>query len=203
MSDLDWIFNDDELETSETIEPKVIRRDAKRKMKLALQEENAEQCLPELPQPGESFHIISNGGFGLFSFVPLITKFLPHSYCNHVYVSTWVLNRSNVIGLFELFDTGKIGNISVLSSRFVKRRDNAVFALLIEGMLSRNQRFRAFRNHAKVSLMHHEDQYIVIETSANFTDNPRVENFTITNDKKLWEFHRNWMELMLNVNKND
>lgn len=200
MSETKWMFDNESLETTETIEAKSMKIKTKRKMQMALEEENAKKCFPSLPECGESYHIVSNGGFGVFTFVPLITQYLPQSHCDHIYISTWVLNRGNIIGLFDMFDAGQIGQISILSSRFVKRRDSAIFALLIEGIQDRNQRFKAFRNHAKVALMHHKDDYITLETSANFTDNPRVENFTITNDKKLWEFHRKWMEEMLNGN---
>ena len=39
--------------------------------------------------------------------------------------------------------------------------------------------------------------YIVMEGSANWTANPRLEQFTVTNSRPLYDFHREWMEEML------
>jgi len=37
-----------------------------------------------------------------------------------------------------------------------------------------------------------------MEGSANFTSNPRLENYIIVNDRALWDFHREWMEGVFN-----
>jgi len=107
------------------------------------------------------------------------------------------MNRDNVTELFTMIDNGEIKQAAMLTGLYFKRRESAVYAQIMIGMLSRGQRFSSFRNHAKVVLLQKGDDYITFEGSANFTSNPRMENFIISNDQPLYEFHRSWMEEML------
>jgi hypothetical protein len=88
---------------------------------------------------------------------------------------------------------------NVLTGTYFKRRETAVYAFLLEGIRARGGRFRAFQNHAKVQLIANPDRdaWYTVEGSANLTSNPRLEQYVITNDRPLWEFHRRWMEEML------
>jgi hypothetical protein len=43
-------------------------------------------------------------------------------------------------------------------------------------------------------LMKKDNNYIVLEGSANLTANPRAEQFILSNHKDLYEFHKGWME---------
>lgn len=197
---LDWIFDDDNpIETSETITTRMKRAELKRRTVQALKQETAKEFLSDLPHEGESLHIVSNGSFDYFTFVPLIVDLLPQSYSAHFYGSTWTMNRNNVLEIFELFDTGKLGTLNILTGLYFKRRESSVYATLFNGLETRKQRYRALENHAKIMLFNHQDIYIVVEGSANFTANPRIEQTTIIHDKALWDFHREWMEDILNA----
>ena len=57
----------------------------------------------------------------------------------------------------------------------------------------------AFQNHTKIILLRTAKTFIVIEGSANFTANPRLENYTLSSDETLYNFHREWMEHMLGL----
>lgn len=202
MTDYDWIFDDDKpiSETTETISPRMKRAALKRERITALKQEKAEQFVTALPQQGESFHIVSNGSFDYFTFVPIVIDLLGGHTVNF-YGSTWTMSRGNVIDLFDLFDTSKIGTLSILTGIYFKRRESSVYATLYHGIQQRKQRYRALENHAKIMLFNHHDNYIVIEGSANFTANPRIEQSTIINDKALWQFHRDWIEEIFSYGK--
>lgn len=197
-NDFDWIWSDNTLETTHAPESRSLSRELKQQMITALKREKASEILTSLPAIGTSLHVISNGSFDYFSFVPIVIRLLRQSYTVAFYGSTWTMSRPNVVELFELFDKGQIGSIGILTGTYFKRRETAVYATLLEGIQQRGQRYIAFENHAKVMLFNHGDDYIVIEGSANFTANPRLEQTTIINDKPLWEFHRQWMNEMLN-----
>lgn len=74
------------------------------------------------------------------------------------------------------------------------RRETAVFNMLYEGLKKRNQKMFCNENHSKVTLIENGTDYLVIEGSANFTANPRIEQFVITNSKELYLFHKSWMD---------
>jgi hypothetical protein len=107
------------------------------------------------------------------------------------------MSRSNVTELLSLFDAGAISSIAILTGTYFKRRETSVYATLLAGLQERKQRYVAFSNHAKVLLMTNGADHIVIEGSANFTANPRTEQYTMTNDADLYKFHREWMEHFL------
>jgi predicted molibdopterin-dependent oxidoreductase YjgC len=58
-------------------------------------------------------------------------------------------------------------------------------------------------SHNSESRLHHSlvrneaaGLWAVIESSANMTTNPRTESYVLTNDRGLYEFHRNWFQEM-------
>jgi DNA modification methylase len=120
------------------------------------------------------------------------------------YGSTWTMNRVNVLEMVEMLDSGKIKKLSILTGTYFKQRESSVYAQLLTALKRRGMRYVAFINHTKIALIKQGNDYIVFEGSANFTANPRLENFIIANSRELYEFHRGWMEEMLNdKNKKD
>ncbi|MDD2328602.1 MAG: hypothetical protein PHZ13_09865, partial [bacterium] len=67
-------------------------------------------------------------------------------------------------------------------------------ASLVEGMAKRKQKVISCNNHAKVVLIRTDDKYYVIEGSANWTGNPRIEQNVLVQSRDLFEFHKGWME---------
>ena len=113
-----------------------------------------------------------------------------------LYASTWTMNRDNVVELLDLMDKGKISNVTVLTGIYFKRRETAIYARLLEGIQKRGHRFKALKNHAKITLLANEasGDFVCVQGSANWTANPRVEQYVMTNDREIFEFHREWME---------
>lgn len=193
----DLLLSDRPLETAETIADTIIhRRNARRRMLSVAKQERLQDVITGLPAPGESWHVVSSSQFDFWSFVPVCVDRLG-GHVDLLYGSTWTMNRQNVIELFELFDAGRADRIAILTGTYFKRRESAVYARLAEGMITRGQRFIAFENHTKILLLQTPTDHITIESSANFTANPRLEQYVLSNDRDLLEFHRSWMEEML------
>lgn len=161
-----------------------------------MKEEGLENFFTALPEPGESLHIVSNGRFDYWCFVPAVLRLFGRPALSF-YGSTWTMNRNNVNDLFRLFDEGRVEQVAILTGTYFKRRESSVANTLIEGLQARGQRYRAFANHTKVILLAAPPDFISIEGSANFTANPRLEQNVIVNDRDLYEFHRGWMEEIL------
>jgi len=197
VDDLSWMTGAPALETPHIIEDaRILRRDARARAIRATQKEELEKILTELPQPGEAWHIVSNGHFDYWQFTPVILSLLARP-AEAFYGSTWTLNRGNVLELFELYDTGRIRAVTMLTGMRLGAIKPAVRNTLVAGLLDRGQRYLAFKNHAKVMLLDAPPDYFVIEGSANFTANPRLEQTVLVNDRNVFDFHRTWMEDML------
>jgi hypothetical protein len=188
----DWIDQDTALESPDTLpSPATLRREARHRMVTKLKKEHAAEILnpSTFPAPGETVHILSNGKFDYWNLAPVAIDLLG-GRSEHLYGSTWTMNRDNVLELLSLYDAGKIGSISILTGRYFARRESAVWAQLVTGLTDRGQRVLAFVNHAKVLLLQSGEHYLSITGSSNWTANPRVEQIDIHNSRAVWEFYR-------------
>jgi len=183
-----------DLETEYMPSDRAYRIAARRRFERQHQQQSLLDVLKEPPASGESVHIVSDAKFDFWTWVPAMLIWIGRT--ESLYCSTWTLARSNAVELFEVWDAGTIGMVHFLTGTYFKRRETAVYALLLDGLRRRGGRFRAFQNHAKVLLLDAPDRqtWLTIEGSANLTSNPRCEQYVITNNRGLWEFHRGWME---------
>jgi len=83
-----------------------------------LKQEHLQDVMDSVPLPGESVHVISNARYDFWTWVPVIIGWLGKA--DHLWASTWVINRQSVIELFELYDAGKIapGYVAVAIQRW-------------------------------------------------------------------------------------
>jgi len=199
MNELDWMIDPDadDLETDIMPDtPLVMKVDAKVKSKAFLRREHLADFHRELPAPGEAIHLVSNGRFDYWHFIPVTLDLLGRPV-DELTASTWVMNRENVVELIEMYDAGRLKKFSILTGEFFKRRCPAVVNLLIDEIQKRGQRYIASPNHTKIALFEAPPDYIVIEGSANWTSNPRIEQTVINNNRDLLEFHKRWMQKVL------
>jgi len=187
------------IEKTQMPSPRVLRGRAKMELQNRLRMQNIAEVLPKLPGAGWTYHIVSDGRFDFWTFVPRIVELMGR--VSVFYGSTWTLNHRNVQELLGLYDKGLIHTITMMTGLYFKRRESAVYAQLLGGLSSRGQRFIAFKNHAKIILLKGKKHYITVEGSANFTANPRLEQYVMSNSRELYEFHRCWMEEMCHAKK--
>ena len=193
---MDWLFEHDTLETNETITQRVLTRQAKREMIKGTQKEKLTELIKKLPPPGWSYHVISNGQYDFWTFIPALAALIGRQGL-FLHMSTWTMSRNNAVDMIERFDSGQFKEMTLFTGLYFKRRESAVYAKVVEAFIERKQRYLAFKNHAKIILIGDEKEKYIIEGSANFTANPRMEQYVLTRDDKLFDFHKEWMEEIL------
>lgn len=199
---IDDILGDgiDPLETTKNISSRSVRTFLKRRQQRIGQQEKLKSVIQTPPEPGEQIHIVSANKFDFWTWVPTMIDWIGTT--ENLYCSTWTACRNNVVEMFELWDSGRItGSVTFATGIYFKRRETSVYATLVEGLLKRGGRYKAFETHAKVLLLNNAERnaWYTIEGSANLTSNPRLEQYVITNDKTLYEFHREWFEEILDL----
>lgn len=163
-----------------------------------LKREAVEELFSELPAPGESLHIVSNGRFDYFTLVPHIIDLAGEPLVDEFWFSTWTMSHENVVQILNLFDRGIFKKIVGMTGEYFRSREKAVWHILETGMAERGQTLFANKNHSKVTLLRFSGgENIVVEGSANFTANPRIEQFIVTHSPELFEFHRDWMQKLI------
>ena len=193
---LDFLDQRD-VETTREITPRMLRADLKRQAIAMMKQEHLRDIMPRKPEPGQAYHLISNGKYDFWTWIPVLLEEI--GYADEFYGSTWTMNRQNCQELLRLFDQARIRKIGFLTGLYFKRRETAVYALLMTGLTERRQRYVCLENHAKVTLLanHKTGDYLTVEGSANYTANPRIEQYCITNDRTVYDFHKAWMEEIL------
>jgi hypothetical protein len=182
-----------QIETRQTITPRIVRMDGKRTMIDETRKETAKNLLERLPDEGEFFHIISNGNFDYWHMIPVILE-MSGMQSATLHASTWTLNRPNAMEMLALLDSGRISSISLLTGIYFKRRESAVYATIANGLLQRGSRIKCLENHAKVALISDGEQHFIMEGSANFTANPRIEQNIVARSAALYGHHKKWIE---------
>lgn len=199
MKKLSLFNNFDEIETDVMPENnlRLTRRNEKIAFRKIEQKKNAIEHLLPLPEENESIHMVTNARFDFYDFIPAIIE-ICQCNCLNLTAATWIMNRTNINNMFDLFDSGKINSINFLVGIYFKRRETGNYTTMSEGLMNRRQKFKAGLNHSKfLSMEMSNGNCYTIESSANMTENGNIETHVLTNSKELHNFHKEWMTKIL------
>jgi hypothetical protein len=158
---------------------------------------NAVRLINPLPRPGETIHAIMAGDFHAWDLVPAIYDLLGCPIAE-LLITTLGFNHANNLHLCQMIDAGQVVLASVVCSEYFRDADRDVFNAAEKQLAARGARIRAVRNHSKIIcvkpvLRAGESGNYVIESSANLRSCNNLEQFTLTNDRELFVFHRRWI----------
>ena len=96
--------------------------------------------------------------------------------------------------MLALLDAAKVKSVALLVSHYFKSSNAEIYSALVPHLLQRGHRVCAMRTHAKMTLIKTSDgiEY-VIESSANLRSCKNVEQFVMSRDHELYDFHRRWI----------
>lgn len=147
-----------------------------------------------MPEPNEVLMLKSNG---LSDTGAIFFYLLQNRICEDFYLSTWIINRENIELICKLLDDGRIHHMTMIISDRMRKLNTkrATYTYMLEEFGRRNDkvRFRVVNCHAKTFSAKFGDDYYTVTGSGNWTYNPRIEHFQITNDKEIYQFNKEWM----------
>ncbi|MAR57246.1 MAG: hypothetical protein CMM93_08695 [Rickettsiales bacterium] len=149
---------------------------------------NLEKDITRLPLRDEFFFLQSDNSFNAFTFIPWILK---QKKVQHLYASTYSINKRVIAALTELHAQGLVDQITLLVSDTMLKRNPATADMLAS-------QARAFANlnvlfawvHAKVCLLETKEDHYVIEGSGNWSENAYYEQYTFANSRGLFDFRK-------------
>lgn len=147
-----------------------------------------------LPDTNECLLIKSNGASDTAS---LFHCMLQQDKCTELYLSTWIISRDNIDYICREFDDGNIDNINFIISVRQKQLKKSNYAHMVEQFQKRDIKFRVCNCHAKTFSAKIGENYYTVTGSGNWTRNPRIENYMITNDKDIFDFNKEWMSELI------
>lgn len=179
--------------------PKTGKKESpKTKAKRAMRKQSAKEIFEKIggiPKNGESFDILANGQSNAGGFYEVIRDKWGTVDC--LCVATWMINRYYIDLLIEDIESGRLKKLVFVISNRMKQlgkghtpnfnRMKAKFSEI------ENIHFRVINSHAKTYSMTNGVDYITIDGSGNWSENPRIENYTISNSKTKYDFRYEWM----------
>lgn len=149
--------------------------------------------------PNYQYRIITEHGFNAISVIEYLSKF---NELTEIYIAVYRMNQLSVNKLTEFIDDENIKCCILLSSFF---RENKKYEKWSKDLIAYSENKKNVKvsfawNHAKVFLAKTKDnRYIVFEGSGNLSDNARIEQYIIEDNKATYEFHKNWIDNILNL----
>jgi len=182
-------FDQTEIETPFTTRGKV---PTNREIKKELRTKTAKEALGELYPDCAIFGVTK----GQFSLIELLSAILDQTGPATVFISTWTAAKTDMAEAHDLLKSGKIKDIRfIVDATFQRRAPGLANALRTQfGPDS----IRVTRNHAKFILITNDKWNLVLKTSMNLNQNPRLEDFDIQDDARLAGFLTDLMDEIFN-----
>ena len=148
--------------------------------------------LCRIPDNGEVFFLQTEKAFNAFTFIPWIAK---KFFIEEIYASTYSISRRVVEALQELQQDGKVGEVTLLiSDSMIKRNPQTIDNLEAVAKSNGNFKIKYYWNHSKVTLIKTKDHFFVLEGSGNFSENAHLEQYTFCNDADVYQFRKQIFE---------
>lgn len=155
-----------------------------------------------LPKRGEQYRIITEKQFNAYA---LILHLIENEIINDLFLAIYRINQPTVDSIIDLIDSGKIRKATfIISNFFNQTKKPEKWSLKLKNYCNKNKNTKHIytHNHAKVLAIDTNSGYYVFEGSGNMSDNARIEQYLYENNKKTFDFHKEWMTSLVNNNYN-
>jgi hypothetical protein len=143
--------------------------------------------------PNVQYRIITENSFNAISVIEYLSKY---NDLIEIYIAVYRMNQQAVNKLTTFINDENISCNILLSSFFRenKKYEKWCADLISLGQGKKNVNVCFAWNHAKVFIAKtKENRHIVFEGSGNLSDNARIEQYIIEDNKFTYDFHKEWM----------
>jgi len=164
-----------------------------------LRVKNAAQHLDHLPGPGCAIHAIMKGNYSYADMIPAVLKLSDPHKIEYLATTTLGFSQKAALQLLDLVDSGSVKTIDFVCADFFEKADPEICQFTRAELEKRGSRFASARCHAKIILMGMDNgTRYVSESSANIRACRSIEQFALTNDPDLYDFHCEWINEIMN-----
>ena len=142
-----------------------------------------------MPKNNEQIRIITKKQINTFDFILAV---LLNEKIIELYLTTYSIGKKTILQLKDLLDSGKILKLTLLINDGFKKFKPTEWNLL----KTLNSQIKAEHNHSKIALIKTDKNYYVIEGSGNYSTNGSIEQYCFDNNKNIFDFHKNWINLL-------
>ena len=142
----------------------------------------ASQAIGKIEKETDTFILT----YGQFSLIDALLAILDQTGPAHVTISTWTAAHAHLDVSAELMATAKILSFRMIVDRSFKTRQPEYFYHMQQ--LFGPESIRQIRTHAKFMTIRNDKFDIVVRTSMNLNENPRLENIEVSENKDFADF---------------
>lgn len=124
--------------------------------------------------------------FGQFSVIDALVHILDEVGPAHVTLATWTAADSHLDRARELIAASAIKSLRLIVDRSFKNRQPGFYYQMKKEFGAHS--IREFKTHAKFMLIRSATHDVVVRTSMNLNENPRLENIEITENREFAEY---------------
>lgn len=148
----------------------------------------------KLPSENYSYRFIS--GVGGFSSCSLVLYIAEKEKIKNMFITTLRVGKKELEALCDLKENGRLKNcyfaLSSISKRTYYKDKRYEYDDFFESLCNEyGFKYNYVNNHSKVILIETAKNNYVIETSSNFNENPKIEQFCLTNSKAVYDYYLN------------
>lgn len=183
------------IKTNEKLNFKISKKIGTKDLRQTTRDDNFKKLINDLggfPNNKEFFAIKTNGTSDCGS----IFSYALNSWdsIDDMYLATWTISKQNIKRLKEAIEGGKLKKLTMVFSSTLKGANPSLYASLVGALKGfNNVKLKEINSHAKTFSTSNSKDFITVSGSANWSENPRIENFLILNDKDLFDHHKDWM----------
>jgi len=158
----------------------------------------AADVLPELPNPGESLHVILSGEIDLCS---VVLSLLPRVRCLHLRLTTLAMSKRNMTEILGALENFPAMRFTLIVSEFYRSHNKDAWEEFLENLVEfPNAKASAARVHLKlVGIEIDGDVPVIAESSANLRRNGGLEFLAVHRDAALHRFYAEFIDRMVSA----
>ena len=155
----------------------------------------AAEVIPELPNPGESLHVILAGEIDLCSVVLAV---LPRVRCTHLRLTTLAMSTRNMTELLGVLENNPAMRFTLIVSEFYKSHNKEAWQEFTSNLAEfPGAKATAARVHLKLVGFEIENAVpVIIESSADLRRNGNAEFAAVHRDEALHRFYAEFIDRM-------
>lgn len=146
-------------------------------------------------QQNHTYNFITAGDVDSLTYLKVV---LNQHVLDYMLCSTWCMSAEDVLQMQQWYDAGKIRHFDMYLGELFPRSYRIEWGM-VKGFYEKHPdagRAAIFKNHSKIyaGCNFEENFYFGIQTSANINSNPRTEQGSITVDKGLFDFYKEYFD---------
>lgn len=162
--------------------PKAFKKQNKDKKIRACKQASAVEAIGKLEKDSDIFILT----YGQFSLIDALLAIIDQTGPAHVTISTWTAAHAHLDRSADLMSSADILSFRMIVDRSFKTRQPKYFHHMTE--LFGADSIREIRTHAKFMTIRNDKWDIVVRTSMNLNENPRLENIEVSDNKDFADF---------------